>query len=280
MISVHFHALQHYVTIFFQNFVRFFSTRVYAMTLLCFRVRDKENTIHKYIKMKATITAAALSLGLAAAASAAATIAGISSISYTGTNPDSGITHLDDPNHLIDGSGLSAALTTANIDTVTHANPTFSAPGNAWATNDPNGGAGNDFFQSGGSQGSVVFEIVFDATYDVATFYNWSYDFDEGTANGNNIKTVTVDYGVGDFASSIGSVTLTDTANNVSSTGDFGGITADRVRLTVTDNFFGPGFNGGDRVSAAEFAFVTVPEPSSAALLGLGGLALALRRRK
>jgi len=40
------------------------------------------------------------------------------------------------------------------------------------------------------------------------------------------------------------------------------------------------GLGGGNRASVSGFLITTVPEPSSAALLGLGGLALILRRRK
>ncbi|WP_235203409.1 PEP-CTERM sorting domain-containing protein [Sulfuriroseicoccus oceanibius] len=233
------------------------------------------------MKMKTTC-ALALGLGMVAAANAAVVIQP-TSISYTGTNPDSGITGLDNEAALIDGSGLSAALTVANIDTVTHANPIFSSPGNAWTTNDP-GGASSDFFAS--SPGTVIFEVTLDNTYALDTFYNWSYDFDEGSGNGNNIKTVNIEYGIGDFlGGTLTGVTFTTTTNNLASTAALGGINADRLRITVTDNFFGePGRGGGDRVSAAEFAFVgdvaAVPEPSSTALLGLGGLALILRRRK
>ncbi|SHJ71388.1 PEP-CTERM protein-sorting domain-containing protein [Rubritalea squalenifaciens DSM 18772] len=45
---------------------------------------------------------------------------------------------------------------------------------------------------------------------------------------------------------------------------------ADRVRLTVTDNFAAE-LVGGDRVGLSEFRFVAVPEPSSVSLLGLAG---------
>ncbi|WP_235203410.1 PEP-CTERM sorting domain-containing protein [Sulfuriroseicoccus oceanibius] len=227
--------------------------------------------------------AIALGLGMLGASHAAMVITP-TSITYTGTNPDSGLAGLDDESALIDGSGLSEPLTVDNIDFVTHANPVFSAPGNAWTTTDP-GGGGSDFFAS--TLETVVFEIVFDQGYTLDTFYNWSYDFDEGAGNGNNIRTVNIEYGIGDFlGGSLTDVNFTTTENNFASTADLGGINADRLRITVTDNFFGEaGIGGGDRVSAAEFAFIgdnvgKVPEPSSAALLGLGGLAMILRRRK
>jgi len=227
-----------------------------------------------------TTYALALAISMAATAHAAVVI-NPSTIVYTGTNPDAGIAGLDNPVALINGSGLSAALTVDNIDTVTHATPVFSSPGNAWATNDP-GGTSSDFFAS--NPGTVVFELTFDQVYTLDTFYNWSYDFDEGSGNANNIRTVNIEYGIGDFlGGTLNDVTFANTANNVASSVGIGGITADQLRITVTDNFFGIGsLGGGDRVAAAEFAFVgqAVPEPSSAALLGLGGLALILRRRK
>jgi len=46
-------------------------------------------------------------------------------------------------------------------------------------------------------------------------------------------------------------------------------------KVEVTDN------QGGiDRVALGEVKFIAVPEPSSAALIGLGGIVLILRRRK
>lgn len=62
-------------------------------------------------------------------------------------------------------------------------------------------------------------------------------------------------------------------------------VTARYVEFTALDNFFvAPGNvdpdRGGDRIGFGEISFSPVPEPSSSLLLGLGGLALVLRRRK
>ena len=228
------------------------------------------------MKIKSTSAALALTLGLAASANAA--IVTINSISYTGTAPELGGNNLDDENQLINGSGLSAVLTDANLSTVTHGNVVFSSPGNAWVTTDP-GGASSDFFAS--SPGSVVFDIVFDATYTVDNLASWGYHF--GALNGNDMSVITLDYGVGNFTDgSIANQTIAQGASaGASVITALGGITADRVRITVTDNYSGTSA-GGDRVGLAEIAFqgTVVPEPSSTALLGLGGLALILRRRK
>lgn len=205
-----------------------------------------------------------LALALTMAASAHANLVTINSITYTGTaTVESAV--LGDAANLVNGNGLSAALSEANINSVTHANPSFSSPGNVWTTTAP-GGSNSDFFAS--TSATVVFEIVFDQAYNLTNFYNWSYDFDEGTRNGNNIRTVSFDYGVGNFASSTGSVQLTTLpGNNVASNTPLA-ITADRVRITVLDNYRGvSGFGGGDRVSAAEFAFLGLPASADPVLV-------------
>lgn len=193
-----------------------------------------------------------LAIGFPAMASAAAIVVAPTSISYEGSNDDAGIAEIDDPNGLINGAGLSAPPTVANIGSVTHVGPFDSPSDNSWATNDPNGGFGNDFFASGGSQGTVVFELQFDSTYDLQTIYAWSYDFNETKPNANNFKTVTIDYGVGDFfGGTLTNVTFSAPVNNFASSAELGGITADQLRITVTDNWFDGNstYQGGDRVA-------------------------------
>jgi hypothetical protein len=223
-----------------------------------------------------------LTAGMPVIASAAVVVVQPNSITYTGTNPNAGIAGIINPNGLINGTGLSAALTVENIATVTHNNP-FAQADNTWATNDPNGGFGNDFFAAEGAQGTVVFELVFDATYEFDKFYSWSYDFDEPRPNANNFKTITLDFGIGDFnGGTVPGIEFTAPANNLPSVASLGGVSADRLRVTVTDNWFDDNsvYQGGDRVASAEFAFTTIPEPTSAALLGLGALAMGLCRRR
>ena len=104
--------------------------------------------------MKRKIAAAALSASFAFGLSANATlIAEITSITYTGSNAEFTVGDYADEQDIINGSGLSAAVTLANIDTVTH---TTSGSDNRWVTTAPNGGAG-DFFAGGGAQGTVFF---------------------------------------------------------------------------------------------------------------------------
>jgi hypothetical protein len=55
------------------------------------------------------------------------------------------------------------------------------------------------------------------------------------------------------------------------------------VQVLVLDNYAGWGYAGGDRVGFAEFALLTVPEPSSLLLAGLSGCLFGcwcLRRRR
>lgn len=216
----------------------------------------------------------ALGMLLAATAGIRADVVQPASITYTGTNPDAGIAGITNTAGLIDGTGLSSALTAENIDTVTHNNP-FAEADNAWATDDPNGGFGNDFFESGGSQGSVVFELQFTETQELDQFYAWSYDFDEAKPNANNIKTIDVEYGIGDFlGGTLTNVSFTAPLNNLPAVASLGGISADRLRITVTDNWFDGNnlYQGGDRVAAAEFAFTTLEDPGSANSVLLGEL--------
>lgn len=224
--------------------------------------------------------ALALSISLITATAQAAVVITPTSITYTGTAPELTGNNLDDENQLIDSSGLSATPDIGNISTVTHDAVTFGSPGNAWVTTDP-GGFPSDFFASNGGT-SIVFEFTLDQTYNITDLVTWGYHF--GALNDNDISQVTIDFGVGDFANTTGPLGVGQSlAAGESVTTNLGGaIQANQIRLTVTDNYYNINNNGGDRVGIAEIRFVgdAVPEPSSAALLGLGGLALIMRRRK
>lgn len=224
--------------------------------------------------MKLTATAAATVFAFALLTSlsqAATTVIAPNSISFTGTATELGGLNLDIEDNLINGNGLLTVPTFANLSTVTHADVSFSAPGNAWTTTDP-GGFPSSFFAA--TAATVVFEMTFDQTYEIKDLVSWGYHF--GTLNGNDISEVEFEYGVGNFANTTGliSVALAGAAGDAVVTDLGGTIVADQLRMTVTANHFGNA-TGGDRVGLAEIRFIAIPEPSSTLLLGFAGLFLA-----
>jgi len=82
-------------------------------------------------------------------------------------------------------------------------------------------------------------------------------------------------------------ITVNGVANAVTNEGNLGGLSNAHATTVVTGvsgdlTITTPVRNGSTRSSVAGFTveYTAVPEPSSAALLGMGGLALILRRRK
>jgi len=239
--------------------------------------------------MKMNITCAlALSLGMAAAINAAV----IQPTGITGNLAGDAGSSVGD---LISGSGLSTVLTSgdalATALTTTHvltgtghqqswtigtgpALPVFSidlgseqAFGTAllWQYGN-NGGAG----QYDAGNHTRQFELIFHTTAEGATF-----DFDTEIAEFSGTMAY-IDGGGADSS-----------ATNLAQSFQFASVDAQYVGLRIINNYKdetvdGTLLTGGDRWGLGEVSFASevVPEPSSAALLGLGGLALILRRRK
>lgn len=217
------------------------------------------------MNIKTTCATIALSLGLAAASNAAIiTIAGVTS---TGTSTQTGDAGTALAN-LIDGSGLTGAIGSevhsANL-------------ADSWVTTDSSGaGGGADFFEAGGIGATETIQLDFDlgGSYDLTATNIWGYSF-FGTSN--SASDITVAYSTdGINFSASENITLTSATRETTALTSLVGTT--HVRFTLTDNL-----GAGNRVGLGEVQFdgvAAVPEPSSTALLGLGGLALLLRRRK
>jgi len=221
------------------------------------------------MKLKTHYAAIALSFGLAAASNAA--IVASSDITVTASGAQSGNSSGSNFTHTADGSGLSATLTDANLATVTHVEG-FSAS-----------------TQYLGQSTTGTFDATLTYTFASAlgklnTIAVWNYSQSNQPNRWADSVDVSVDTGSG--MTSIGNFKLSDpttngfTADLIDLSGEnLVGVTA--VSLKINQGKFDS--NGTEHTSGlSEVAFQTaaVPEPSSAALLGLGGLTLLLRRRK
>ena len=105
-------------------------------------------------------------------------------------------------------------------------------------------------------------------SYDVQFFFNDERFGGAFTPNGGQPRTVTIDDGAGNTFTLNNTQFVTGTFEATAQTQDF----------AITGGTNGSG-NFGPHINLVTFA-ETVPEPSSALLLGLGGLALGLRRRR
>ena len=149
------------------------------------------------------------------------------------------------------------------------------------------GAAPNNFYwlsSSGVADGDPAVELTFDlgvgASYDIDSVHLWNYSATNGVLRW--IKTVDVSFSSDNvtFGNTIDDLTFADVPTNTQ-------VGVDTVAFSTVSNVryikFSNITNGGDAsfLAFSEIRFGSVvPEPSTTALLGLGGLALILRRRK
>ncbi len=183
-----------------------------------------------------------------------------------------GLTHW---NNTAGKSGTLNALVDSD-GTTTGASVTWTSS-NTWgqgtANADANDGVGDAQLARGylddGDPGITITAMGLEPKYNVIIYLS-SGDTNEGTfqditVNGTSYSVTgpITQYATGD------GVNYWDASNTITITG-----------LTGDLSIQGPTKSGHDRASIGGLQIETVPEPSSTALLGLGGLALILRRRK
>jgi len=216
------------------------------------------------MKSKITITTAIMALGVVAAN--AATL-----ITPTSVTASAVTTEFFPASNLINSSGLPSAPTIGDYATMSQTGT--SDVSRAWVTNDP-GAGGGDYFLDGPGNPVMTFDLG--SALDLTDFVYWGYN-NGGTGNEASDFTLTFSTDNVSFGSSVAfDQSGSPMGLGAPATLSLGStINAQYVRVEMTDN------QGGiDRVGLGEVRFIAVPEPSSAALLGLGGLALILRRRK
>jgi hypothetical protein len=184
---------------------------------------------------------------------------------------------------LIDGSGLftsTTELTPDNSLTGIHydnSNTTSSTADRSWVWDD-----------SGSSPNINEEWVEFDlgGSFNVTDAYIWQTTF---SSTGRQTKTFDIEYstdGTNYFVASadqqLGQVTPTLTVGSTAETFNFSSVTASWMRIAIDDTYENSGgaknWLGG--LGEVRFEGTAVPEPTTTALLGLGGLALILRRRK
>ena len=220
-------------------------------------------------KMTLLSTAAALTLMTGAIEAAVITpTAATSTTQHDGVRP---ITNT------INSSGLSGGGTSGDILSETHAGGATSS--NHWLSSSSAGG---------GSTTSATEVLTFDlgGTFDVDTIYLWAYNRPE---KNRGIKTFNIAFstdGGGSFGTAVsaaslgmGDFVIGTSGSNDSSTVQTRTITTQTgvtdIQLTGLTTHGSTGF-----IAISEIRFGAVPEPGSLALLGLGGLLIASRRRR
>lgn len=227
-----------------------------------------------------TLKLLTLSMGLAGAAGAAV-ITPISATS-TGTANEPGDVGTALVN-LINGSGITGVI--QDDDTGGGATHATSDLNNFWVTTDPadNGSPGGGYFDD--VTGTLQLDFDLGGGFDVTRILFWGYDPGFGADATENTPTdILVSFSTDGLAFGSGQTINPNLGSGPAQSFTVAGAPSNttHVRFLINANGHDGVGSGGDRVGFGEVRFggEPVPEPSSAALLTLGGLALIMRRRK
>ena len=212
------------------------------------------------LKTTMSLAAAMGTLGLLAAPLQAATVVGVTIEDFS--SELGSLNRLAE--HTIDGSGFNEV--TGVHDTVTT---------NAWMVQGE--------YSSGTDTGPWDITFDLEGNYDLSSLKVWNWNEAGSITAGAKDMEILVASSVGGAFTPVATVALAQAPGNTSYFGeDFALTGADDVRLVKFNITSNHGY-ASSLMGLSEVRFdgvAAVPEPSSAALLGLGGLALILRRRK
>ena len=216
--------------------------------------------------MKTSMSLAAFAAVAMTGAAQAAVTAGI--ITPTGVTGDSNLSTGFHVNFTIDGSGLSDSGNSGDILNETHING--------------NSGSNLTWLSANGDRPTITIDFDLGGTFDVDSVHLWNWTY-TGATDTRGVTSMDISFSSNgtDFVNTLQDVAFTPYAaastSATSETQTFAAVNGvTHIRLTDINN-------AGDTYigfSEIRFGAAAVPEPTTTALLGLGGIALILRRRR